>query len=85
MRKIHVPAVFEASGPQDHFFKKNKKPIFRYGLGECVYQISGLYRFSFGQRRDTHIYTDTTHLQVKVGISSTSCSHHVDLEYLTRP
>ena len=31
-------------------FRKNKKKTFsRYGLGECVSQISGLYRFSFGQ------------------------------------
>ena len=29
---------------------KKKKSVFRYGLGECVYQISGLYSFSFGQR-----------------------------------
>ena len=38
-----------------------KKHVFRYGLGECVYQISGLYRFSFGQDKttewQTHIYT----------------------------
>ena len=47
MRKIHVTRqFFEASGPRDRFFEKNKKPVFRYGLGECVYQISGLYRFS---------------------------------------
>ena len=51
MRKIHViRQFFEASGPQDHFFeKKNQKLIFRYGLGEGAYQISSLYRFSFGQ------------------------------------
>ena len=35
--------------------------VSKYGLGECVHQISGLYHFSFGQRaldrqKDTHIY-----------------------------
>ena len=39
-------AVFEASGSHCHFFEKT---VFRYGLGEWVYQISGLYRFSFNQ------------------------------------
>ena len=29
-------------------FEKTNK-LFRYGLGECVYQISGLYSFLFGQ------------------------------------
>ena len=49
MRKIHVTRqFFEASGPQGHFFEKNKKAVFRYGLGECVFQILGLYRFFFG-------------------------------------
>ena len=34
--------------------------VFRYGLGECMYQNSGLYRFSCGQEpwhRQTDIYT----------------------------
>ena len=30
-------------------FEKTNKPVFRYGLGEWVYEISGAYRFSFGQ------------------------------------
>ena len=38
---------------QGHFFEKTKKSVFRYGLGECVYQISGEYRFSFGQESRT--------------------------------
>ena len=51
LRKIHVTRQFsEASGTQGHVFEKNKtKTVFRYGLGECVYKISGLYRFSFCQ------------------------------------
>ena len=40
-------AVFDGTGPEGQFFWKKKK--FRYGLEECVYQISGLYTFSFGQ------------------------------------
>ena len=51
MRKIHVTQqFFEASGRQGHFFEKNQRAVFRYGLGECMYQISGLYEgtlFSF--------------------------------------
>ena len=65
MWKIHVmQQLFEA---QDRFFRKNKKTIFRYGPGECVYQISGLCRFSLGPKgtvqtdkqteSQTHIYT----------------------------
>ena len=63
MRKMHVTQqffFFEAIDLQGHFFEK-KKIIFRYGLGECGYQISGLYHFSFGQQvpsepTDPHIY-----------------------------
>ena len=63
IQKTNVPRqFFEASGPRDRFSKK--KPVFRYGLGECVYQISGLYRFRCGQNawhrqteKQGHIYT----------------------------
>ena len=42
---MHVTRqFFKASGPWDRFSKK--KTVYRYGLGECVYQIKGLYRFS---------------------------------------
>ena len=48
MHKIHVTwQFFEATDPQGHFFEK--KRIIRYGLGKWLYQISGLYRFSFAQ------------------------------------
>ena len=47
MQEIYVTRpFFEASGPQGHCFEK---PVFRYGLGECVHQISDLYHFSFDQ------------------------------------
>ena len=32
------------------FFRKDKKTFSRCDLGECVYRISGLHRFSVGQR-----------------------------------
>ena len=49
LRKIHVTRQFsEASGTQGHVFEKTKT-VFRYGLWEGVYKISGLYRFSVGQ------------------------------------
>ena len=45
MRKIYVTRqFFEANDAKGLFFEKKKK--IRYGLGECVYQISGLYHFS---------------------------------------
>ena len=50
MRKIHMTRqFFEAIGPQGHYFEKQRH-IFRYGPRECVYQISGLYRFLFSQQ-----------------------------------
>ena len=51
MRKIHVTwQFFEAGGPQGHSFIKTKRPFIRIcGAGELVDQISGPYRFSFGQ------------------------------------
>ena len=52
-------AVLEASGPQGH--------VFIYSLGECVYRISGLYEFSFGQEVP---YKPTTYRhisQMKIG------------------
>ena len=39
------PTVSKASGPRDHL----KKPVFRYGLGVCVYKILSFYLFSFDQ------------------------------------
>ena len=67
MRKIHVTRqFFEASNLQA--FSK-KKPIFRYGLGECVCQISGLYLF-FGCSRGVTESDKWTHTHLgKMGIS----------------
>ena len=58
MRKIHVTRqFFGAGGPQGHFFEKTKKPVFRCGLGERVFRISGLYRFFFCPGSVTQINT----------------------------
>ena len=84
MRKIHVTRqFFEPSGLHCHFLEKTKKKnIFRYGLGECVYRISGLCRFSFGQEVPYKPTNQQTHSQVKIGISSTGCSPQVDFDYI---
>ena len=42
--------------------EQKKKSVFRYDLGECVYLIPGLYRFSFGDGL-LHKYT---HIQICV-------------------
>ena len=75
MRKIHVTRqFFEANGPQGHFFEKNKKPVFRYGLGECVGQSVSFFVWPGGVIQ-IHTYTN---IQVKIGISLTGCLPHVD-------
>ena len=76
MRKIHMTRQsFEASSPQGHF-QKNKKHVFRYGLGECLYRISGLYLFSLWPK----CAVETQYLQGKMGIFTAGCSPHVDFE-----
>ena len=57
--------------------KKHKQPVFSYGLGDCVHQVSFLYRFSFGRRSRTNRQTP---VQVKIGISSTGCSPDEDFK-----
>ena len=63
MQKIHVTRqFFRLAALRVTLSKKTKKSVFRCGLGERVYQISGLHRFSFGQEQfhkyiHTHIYT----------------------------
>ena len=52
--------VFGGYRPSASLFrKKNEKTVFRYGKVECVYQISGPYRFSFGQEAWNTLYIDT--------------------------
>ena len=40
--------VFWSYRPSAHFFEK-KKTVLDDDVGECMYQISGFYRFLFGQ------------------------------------
>ena len=64
--------------------KVKAKGVFRFGLGECVYRISGLYLFCCGQkapyRHTNQQIHKATYLLVKIGISSTGCSLHMDFD-----
>ena len=80
MRKIHVTReFFEASGPQGHFFEKTKTPFLDkvYGSMRTKFQVCIVFRLA--RRRDPNTYT---HIQVKIGISSTGCSPHVDFDII---
>ena len=81
MRKIHVTRqFFEASRPQRHFFEKTIKNVFRYGLGSVCTKFQVCIFFRCGQKAP-YIHTNRhTYLQVKMGISSTSCSPYVDFD-----
>ena len=72
---------FKGSGPLGPFFEKTKTPFLRYGVGECVYQISALYLFSLCPKGDVQT-NRPIYLQVKIGISSTGCSPHVNFDNL---
>ena len=50
-----------------HLGNFSKKSVFRYGLGECEYQISDLSRFSFGQGKETNTQKD---IRVNIGAPS---------------
>ena len=50
VREIYMTRqFFKANDLQGHLSGKTKRPIIRWGLWEDVYQMSGVYRFSFGQ------------------------------------
>ena len=79
-------AVYQGQRPSGSLFRKNKtnkEPVFRYGLGEYVYLISGLYLFLFGQEvlykhRQTH---QPKNQQKKEQIKETTLHlRHEDLE-----
>ena len=58
----HGTVNFQRWPPSGSLFRKNKKTFFRCGLGERVYQISGPYRFWFGQKawhREINKYINT--------------------------
>ena len=88
MRKIHVTRpFFEASGPQAHFFDKAKKKTFLDMVKGSVgikFQICINFRLA-RRSRTAHIHKPTDIIsQVKLGISSTGCSPHVDFENALR-
>ena len=80
---IHVTQkFFEASGRRGDFFEKNKNQFLDELNGSmCAkFQVSIVYRLA--RRRGTkntqiHKYT---HIQVKLRISSTGCTLHVDFD-----
>ena len=61
MRKIHVIGqFFEASNPKGHFFRKNGKLVYRFSLGDCVYQFlfgQGAEHGDIDKAQNTDIYT----------------------------
>ena len=44
-----TPRIVSHKHLQNYYLDYHKKTVFRYGIGEFVYQISGLYGFSSGQ------------------------------------
>ena len=82
MWKIHVTRhFFEASGPQGHFFEKSKNQFLDLVQGSVCTKFQVCIVFRLARRHDTneqlHPYI---HIQVKIGISSTGCSPHVDFD-----
>ena len=82
MGKIHVKRqFFEDSGPQGHFFEKTKFLGKVYGSMCTKFKVC--IGFRLARRRATNTYIHKlihkyTHTQIKLGISSTCCSAHVD-------
>ena len=82
MRKIHVTLqFFEASDPKGHFFEKTKNPFLDMVKGSACtkFQLCIVFRLARMSHAGPQIGR-TTHLQVKIGISSTGCSPQVDFE-----
>ena len=80
MRKIHVTRqFFEASRPRGHFLekKKTKKSFLDKVYGSMCTKFQVRIIFSLAKRLK---YKKYTHIQVKLGISSTGCSPHVDFD-----
>ena len=80
MRKIHVTwQVFEANGPQGPFLKKRKTRFQILSRGVCVPNFQSVSFFRCGQKAP-YRNNRRTYLQVKIEISSTGCSPHVDFD-----
>ena len=82
MRKIHVTRqFFEASGRHIDFFEKTKNPFLDKIYGSMCTKFQVLIVSRLARRRDTNKYINAyTHIQVKLGISKTGCSPHVDFD-----
>ena len=53
----HIIMVFVIMRVEGIFFLKKTNNFFKHELGECAFQISGRYCFSFGQGWDTNTQT----------------------------
>ena len=74
-------AVFRGLRPSREFFRQDKKHVLdEVNASMCVkHQVCIVFRLA--RRRDRNKYIHKfTNIQVKLGISSTSCSPHVDFE-----
>ena len=82
MRKIHVTRqFFEVSGLHGDLIEKLKSPFLDKVNGSMCAEFQVCIVFSAARRCDTHKLLHTyTHIQVKLGISSTDCSPHVDFK-----
>ena len=82
MRKIHVTRqFFEASGCHGDFFEKTKNPFLDKVFGSICTKFQVCIVFRLTRRRDTHTQINKyTHIQVKLRVSSTGYSLHVDFE-----
>ena len=77
-RNPRSTAVFRVYWPSLSLYRKIKKTIFRYDRGQCVDQISGLFRFFFGQTeegKDIQITYMSDHRNIP-----SACSPPVDFD-----
>ena len=79
MRKIHMTRqFFEASGRHEDFFEKQKTRFQIRSMGVCVPNFrSASFLVWPGDVTQINTYTN---IQMKLGISSTGCSLHVDFD-----
>ena len=66
---------FESSGRHGDFFEITKKQFLHKVYGSMCIEFQVCIVFRLAKRRDKY-----THIQVKLGISSTGCSPHLDFE-----
>ena len=79
MRKIHVTRqFFEASGINSDLIEKTKNAFLDKVNGSMCAKFQVCIVFRLARRRDTK--NTYTHIKVKLGMSSTGCSPHVDFD-----